>query len=88
MAISKLLALIGMALALVGTWLVAFELVSRFRGYAFEVKDITYRGGSTTDKTPDFRRWEARRAKYMWAGLVLITIGSVAQIASVLLTPN
>lgn len=83
MLIPKILAITGMIFSLLGTWLVAYELVSRFRGYAYEIDGMTYDGQGTPEKTPDFVRWEITRAKFMWAGLALITAGSVLQMIAV-----
>lgn len=63
-----------------GSWLVAIELVIRFRGYAFKVIDMTCDGSANTEKTTDFKRWELHRARWMWVGLILITVGSVLQL--------
>ncbi len=87
MEIAKVLALSGIAMCLLGTWLVAIELVVRFQGNAYEIKTMTYRGQGTPEKTDDFSRWELHRARYMWTGLLLITLGSLAQMAAVCLTP-
>lgn len=76
----KWIILAGLVCNLLGTWMVAIELVLRFKGYAFEVKGITYSGSGPAEKTEDFKRWELKKAYWMWAGLVLITIGVIAQI--------
>lgn len=65
---------------MVGSWLVALELVIRFKGYAFKVINMTCDGSADTEKTANFERWELRRARWMWTGLALITIGSLLQI--------
>jgi len=83
MALSRFLALSGMALSLLGTWLVAVELVIRFKGYAFEIRTMTFNGQGNPVKTPEFEHWEAKRAKFMWLGLALITLGTFAQMAAV-----
>lgn len=70
----------GIALVMVGSWLVAIELVIRFKGYAFKVINMTCDGSADTEKTAGFERWELRRARWMWAGLILITVGSLLQL--------
>lgn len=76
----QLAAAIGIALVMVGSWLVAIELVIRFKGYAFKVINMTCDGSADTEKTANFERWELRRARWMWGGLILITVGSVLQL--------
>lgn len=70
----------GLVLVMVGSWLVAIELVIRFKGYAFKVINMTCDGSADTEKTANFKKWELRRARWMWFGLALITIGSLLQI--------
>lgn len=80
----KYMILAGLVCNLLGTWMVAIELVHRFKGYAFEVKGVTYRGEGPAEKTDDYKQWELKRACWMWAGLVLITLGTVAQALAVI----
>jgi hypothetical protein len=83
MNLPKLLTFCGLALCLLGTFLVAIELVIRFKGYAFEIKSMTYNGQGKAEKTAGFERWETKRAKFMWSGLALITIGTAAQMVAI-----
>ncbi|MEQ1661094.1 MAG: hypothetical protein ABL877_00180 [Thiobacillus sp.] len=59
----------GVILVMLGSWLVAIELVIRFKGYAFKVINMTCDGSADTEKTANFERWELRRARWMWVGL-------------------
>jgi hypothetical protein len=70
----------GIILVMLGSWFVAIELVIRFKGYAFKVINMTCDGSADTEKTANFERWELRRARWMWVGLTLITIGSLLQL--------
>lgn len=81
----SLILLVALALNLVGTWFIAIELVIRFKGYAFEVKNITYSGQGDVKKTDKFKRWELKRAAFMWLGLVCITISNFMQAFTILL---
>lgn len=84
MKIYEYLTILAIILSLVGTWLVAYELVIRFKGFAFEIKSITYDGQGNPEKTTEFSNWEMKRAIYMWIGLILITLGHAIQIALIL----
>ncbi len=84
MNIYECLTILVIILSLIGTWLVAYELVIRFKGYSFEIKTMTYDGQGNPEKTAEFNKWELKRAKYMWIGLILITLGNFLQIALIL----
>lgn len=77
---TQLASVSGILLVMFGSWLVAIELVIRFRGYAFKVINLTGDGSADTEKTKDFEKWELRRACWMWTGLVFITVGSLLQL--------
>ena len=83
---SQELAIFGLILCLLGTFFVAIELVIRFNGYAYEIKTMTYDGQGNPVPTAEYSRWELRRAKFMWFGLALITIGTGLQVASICAT--
>lgn len=77
---SQIFSASGILLVMVGSWLVAIELVIRFKGYAFKVINMTCDGSADTEKTANFERWELRRARWMWVGLSFISIGSLLQL--------
>lgn len=74
----------GIAMVMIGSWCVAIEVVNKFKGDSHTTKDATWKDGRVA-KTERFTRWEARRNCWMWAGLALITLGSLAQLVSVFL---
>jgi hypothetical protein len=78
----KILSCAGIVMVLIGAWLVAYEVVAKFEGETHGVS-TTY-GGGKAFKLGVFKEWEMRKNKYMWAGLIFITIGSFLQIAGVL----
>ena len=75
----------GIVLVLIGSWFVAYEVVNRFSGYAFRVEDVLCDGSGKVEKTALFQSWEAWRSRWMWVGLLCITLGSGAQIYAVLI---
>jgi hypothetical protein len=82
MKMSDYLAIGGIILVMFGSWLVAYEVVLQFRGQS-HIVSVAYGGPGTPKKLPEFIAYEARRNKFMWTGLVLITVGSLVQIAAV-----
>lgn len=77
---AQIAAVVGIALVVVGTWLVAYEVVKRFLGYSHRVIDVRADGSGVVEKTDAFKKWEMKRAFWMWSGLALITVGSALQI--------
>jgi hypothetical protein len=73
----------GVMLILFGSFCVAYEVVNRFTGEAFTVKDITIDGSGKAVKTIVFEHWEHCKTFWMWFGLTLITIGSFCQIIGI-----
>ena len=71
--------IVGIVLVVVGTWFVAYEVVKRFLGYSHKVIDVRADGSGVVEKTDEFKQWEMKRAFWMWAGLLLITVGSGLQ---------
>lgn len=80
---SNWLAISGIITVMVGSWFVAYEVVNQFRGQSHAVS-VAYGGPGTPRKLPEFLSYEARRNKFMWLGLLLITVGSALQIAAVI----
>ena len=79
---SNWLAVSGIITVMVGSWFVAYEVVNQFKGQSHTVS-VAYGGPGTPKKLPQFLSYETRRNKFMWLGLLLITIGSGLQIAAV-----
>lgn len=71
----------GIVLVLLGSWLVAYEVVNRFLNFPYRVVGITVDGSGKLQKNPDFSKWEIKRAVAMWMGLGFITAGSFLQLA-------
>ena len=70
----------GILLVMVGAWFVAYEVVRKFEGTTHGM--VTPMGGiGHTWKLAAFVSWEAEKNKAMWLGLILITLGSLAQLA-------
>ena len=75
---SKWLAAVGIIPVLFGSWMVAYEVVSKFRGISHTVS-VGWGGAGSANKSGAFLKWEARRNCAMWAGLAFITVGSMFQ---------
>jgi len=81
------IAFVGSFFNLLGSWCVAIEVVHRFKGYAFSVQNVMADGSGEVVKTPDFTRWELKRAWWMWIGLALITVGIILQMIALFVDP-
>lgn len=77
---STLLSGLGIAAVLIGSWLVAYEVVNKFTGVSHTVS-TGWGGEGTPQKTNAFIQWEAKRNSVMWFGLAFITVGSFLQLA-------
>lgn len=73
----------GIVFVLIGAWLVAYEVVAKFRGDTHGVS-VPYGGGGTVKKLGIFIAWEKKRNAAMWLGLGCITLGSLLQLAGLL----
>jgi hypothetical protein len=78
---STWLSAIGIFSSLIGSWLVAYEVVNKFRGVSHSVS-VGWGGSGTASKTEPFLQWESKRNFVMWWGLAFITGGSFLQLAS------
>jgi len=79
---------VGIALVAAGTWFVAYEVVNRFRGYSHKGVDVRVDGSGVGERSDEFRKWEMKRAFWMWAGLFLITLGSGLQVYGTLISSS
>jgi hypothetical protein len=78
--------ILGVIFDLVGAYLVAFEVVRKFRGRPF-ADSFTFDESVqlAPQPTEEHRQWELRKFTYMKWGLALLTVGFVLQlIANVL----
>ena len=73
----------GIVFVLIGAWLVAYEVVAKFRGETHGVS-VPYGGSGKVQKLGTFVAWEKKRNAAMWLGLGCITIGSLLQLAGLL----
>ena len=73
---------VGLIFDIIGAWLVAYEVVRQFRGQQFERMPTRWGGMPPPEKTSEFQGWEIRRNRFMFVGLVCLTIGFVPQIIS------
>lgn len=79
---------LGLLFDIAGAWLVAIEVVNQFRGSKYEI-DSTWNGiGTPPFDTNEYKQWESSKLKFMWAGLIFLTIGFSLQIASNYLKSN
>jgi len=71
---------IGILGTLIGSWLVAYEVVNKFTGASYSTSNGWGGIGGSTNKTEVFIQWEDRRNFFMWIGLAFITVGSLLQL--------
>lgn len=71
---------LGIVATLVGSWLVAYEIVKKFTGVSHTVS-TGWGGAGSAKKTEIFTQWEDKRNRAMWSGLAFITFGSALQLA-------
>jgi hypothetical protein len=75
----RCIAAAGIVLVMLGSYFVAYEVVRKFTGQS-HIVHVAFGGPGRPEKTPVYLAWEARRSKFMWIGLALITLGSVLQL--------
>ena len=81
-SVSTWLSVVGIILVMIGAWFVAYEVVRKFEGRTHAGSALI--GGNVVhDKLGVYGDWEKKRNRAMWAGLVLITLGSLLQIAGI-----
>ena len=79
---AALLNSVGIIFVMIGAWLVAYEVVNKFKGEQYQGPQITFGCSLRPSKTDEFIDWEILRSKVMMIGLIFITIGSLSQIIS------
>jgi hypothetical protein len=79
---------LGLLFDIAGAWLVATEVVKQFKGKKYE-NDPTWDGiGRPPWDTDEYKKWESRKFKFMWSGLICLTVGFSLQITSNYLKSN
>ena len=79
---------LGLLFDIAGAWLVAIEVVKQFRGRKYEI-DRTWNGfGKPPWDSDEYRQWESSKFKFMWGGLLCLTLGFSLQITSNYLKSN
>ena len=73
----------GIIFVMIGAWLVAYEVVNKFKGEPYHKHQISFGASLRPIKTDEYINWEIIRSKVMVSGLVCITIGSLLQIISI-----
>ncbi len=76
----------GLLMDILGAWLVAWEVVSIFRGEKFISKFLEE--FDTTQKThpeesKEFKKWETEKYSRMKSGLIFLTLGFAFQFLSI-----
>ena len=69
---------------LIGAWFVAYEVVAKFHGQTHGAI-VPYGGIGKVEKLGIFKAWEQKRNSDMWVGLGCITLGSILQLAGLII---
>lgn len=73
-------------LAIIGTWLVAIQILNVFHGFPFILQNLTVDGHSEIVKSEAFAQWEASTGKTIYTGLILITMGGALELYALFLS--
>jgi hypothetical protein len=76
----NILNIFGLTLDMIGATLVAFEVVTQFRGEKFEAPPLQFGGTSKPIPTEKFKKWDIFRLFWMKLGLGFLICGSLLQI--------
>jgi hypothetical protein len=71
----KLIGTVGLVFDMVGAILVAIEVVRVYRG---QITSITM--GTAGKPTPEFKKYEGKKRKWMGVGLIFLLLGFLLQI--------
>jgi hypothetical protein len=85
MKTSGLTAAAGIALSTIGTICFAYEAIKVFRKSSFEIKSMTYSGRGIATKTQEFDKYDGKRIRFMWLGLILTVLGNAIQFIALFL---
>jgi hypothetical protein len=81
-SIPKIINSVGLAFDIAGAWLVAIEVVNKFNGNKYEKDPSLFAADEPPYDSAKYKEWESVKHKYMWSGLICLTIGFVLQILS------
>lgn len=80
--VEKLLNSLGLLFDMIGAVLVAFELVRQFKGNQMSVGQTINSMHNPPIKTPEFKKWEVRKYRYMAVGLAFLLLGFSLQLVA------
>jgi hypothetical protein len=80
------LTITSIVLSVIGAWCVGYSVIALFNGFEYGGIDASNADGKA-HKTPEYVRWESRNIAWTRAGIALITIGGLVQIASLFISP-
>mgnify|MGYP000843948716 CR=1 FL=1 len=74
---------IGLIFDIFGAWLVAWEVVHKFKGEQHDIQPLIANGNIPRPaKSNEFVKYEANKYGRMWCGIICLTIGFILQISS------
>lgn len=79
---------IGLIFDIVGAWFVAWEVVRKFKGQKIDKDPHIYAADDPPFETEEYKKWESSKYKFMWCGLICLTMGFGLQIWSNYLINN
>lgn len=80
--IPKFINTAGLFFDIAGAWLVAIEVVKQFKGKKYDKDPSLYAADEPPFDSAEYKKWELSKYKYMWIGLICLTIGFILQILS------
>lgn len=73
---------VGLAFDIVGAWLVAIEIVKKFKGEKYEKNPSLFAADDPPFDSTEYKKWELLKLMYMKLGLGCLTVGFILQILS------
>ena len=73
---------IGLIFDIVGAWLIAWEVVRKFKGQKIDKDPHIAAADDPPFETEEYKKWESSKYIFMWCGLICLTIGFGLQISS------
>ncbi len=85
--IAKIINSVGLVFDMFGAWLVAWEVIKQYKGKKYASHDSSHSvGGINEDRsptdTPEFKKHEHEKYRYMKIGLIFLLFGFGLQIVS------
>jgi hypothetical protein len=84
--LEQYLNIFGLILDIIGAWLVAYEVVSQYKGSQFKTSNSIVFGLTAVNNAPEetleYQKWLNKRNRYMWFGLTFLTLGFLVQIVA------